>query len=482
MSRNGGRKGENFESFYQSTPRVDADIGPLTLCPESGAGHRAVAMTLPANPTLLPSKGTNLRTNGELPQNLINEARVNLQSHVSDFFQQIAVAASPEDMMEADPVVPLTKSRIYSQNCDIRRAAKFSADFCRTPHLPKLAKITKLHSRCRTPYHTKAPGPNRSEFKVKELLSVEQTPLITRLTHLKLDQDLARIENVDNTVTEVLHKEQEGHATVAGKSVAEILASDALERCIGRTGRPNPVEEFEARQEGLSEKEERMENETVDEPGAPHNDSSVSSASQLLEDPSPMSWAVASPLGDLDGQFTLRRQRGIRRKRTGQQRDVAFFEVSRKRAKRRSASLSPKRSPAFRESSPDPGFICEAVNLEVNKFILETDLDASCETRTASLCPSLDDPKTEDRSRKTLCWELESPKSSVMNDDFHTSKSFLTSVSVTPEAPLVATVRRCLKYSPEGDAFRPFSYSSRGSIEVELSTQADHIQVRGKFT
>ncbi|XP_046416485.1 uncharacterized protein LOC124177759 isoform X1 [Neodiprion fabricii] len=515
MSRANGRT-ENFESFYQSTPRVDADIGPLTLGPESVAGRRTVAMTLPANPSLLAAAGTTLRTNAELPQNLMNEARVNLQSHVSDFFQQIAVAASPEDMMEADPVVPLTKSRIYSQNCEIRRV-KLSGDFCRTPHVPKLAKITKLHNRCRTPYHTKAPGTSRSPFKSKDPSTVGQTPLVVRLNHLNLHQDLAvKFENVDNTVTEVLHKEQEASSAVVGKSVAEILASDETERCIAREGRPSPVastnprnslcecgkdrREFVAEPPEMRQKVESpgesMETEEnvyetiedvckIDEPVADHNDSSVSSASQLLEDPSPMSWAAASPL-DFDGQFTLRRQRGIRRKRTGQQRDLqdadsTFFGARRKRAKRRSSSLSPQKSAVpFREASPTR-FICEAVNLEVNKCVLETNLDASCEARTAcigkqSFCPSIEERKTEDSSsRKTLYWDLDSPKSS-MTDDFHSSKSFLTSVSVTPEAPLVATVRRCLKYSPEGEIYQPCS--SRGSIEVELSTQGDHIRVR----
>lgn len=445
MSR-AAKNNENFESFYQSTPRVDADIGPLTLCPDMLGPRRNVAATLPADPNFL---AANVATNSELPQNLMNEAGANLQSHVSDFFQQISHAASPEDMMEADPVVPLCKSRVYSQNCDIRKA-KFSVDFCRTPNIPKLAKIAKLHNRCRTPYHSKAPGP-----KSKEPQTVGQTPLINRLTHLKLDHDLARFENVDNTVTEVLH----GEKAAVAKSVAEILALDPAER-----------------RAVLDNEREVDDNlyETI-EPHTNHNDSTVSSASQLLEDPSPMSWAT----GSSPGEFTLRRQRGIRRKRTGHQRDHQEQDsgVFRKRAKRRSASLSPKKSPSFREGSP-PHEICEAINLEVNKLALETDLDASCQMKVESFCPSFDDPMTEEHSRKTLTWDLDSPKSS-MNDDFHSSKSFLTSVSVTPEAPLVATVRRCLKYSPEGDAERiPYS---RGSIEVELSSHDDHIRVCGKF-
>ncbi|XP_025602970.2 uncharacterized protein LOC105691992 isoform X2 [Athalia rosae] len=541
MSRTTG-KGENFESFYQSTPRVDSDIGPLTLCPESGvAGRKTVAMTLPANPTLLAPNRSGLRTNAELPQNLMNEARVNLQSHLSDFFQQISVAASPEDMMEADPVVPLSKSRIYSQNCDPRKA-KFSVDFCRTPHIPKLAKITKLHNRCRTPYHTKAPGSGRSPFKSKDPFSgVGPTPLIARLTHLKIDQDMARLENVDNAVAEVLHKEQETGNTVLGKSVAEILASDATERSIvrnDRPGLPNPEgypedfvgecerEEKEKEKDGeeeelgneeqkvIGEGAEMKENlyETIQEVRrnslnepvaiiAAHNDSSVLSASQLLEDPSPMSWKAASEASpcEMDGQFTLRRQRAIRRKRTGQQRDLqdvdaSHFVVSRKRAKRRSASLSPKKSVAFQESC-SPVSICEAVNLDVKKIILETDLDAStcdietttsCVTHQPSFCPSSDDVKTGNCSGttsgvgKTLYWEFESPKSASANDDFQSSKSFLTSTSVTPEAPLVATVRRCLKYSPEGslDGYESSTNGSRGSIEVELSSEEDHIRVQ----
>lgn len=90
---------------------------------------------------------------------------------------------------------------------------------------------------------------------------------------------------------------------------------------------------------------------------APHNDSSVSSASQLLENPSPISWAFCSPSSDLDnGEFTLKRQRGIRRKR------VAKNEITDGSCKK------PKR-----EKMP----LIEAINRHVKRHALETDLDSS---------------------------------------------------------------------------------------------------------
>ncbi|XP_011302252.1 uncharacterized protein PsGEF [Fopius arisanus] len=399
------------ESFYQSTPRVDTDIGPLTFNPESLTKYQNVS-TLPTDPAILPVAYQKSFNNNELPQNVMNEARANLQSHVSDFFQQISVAGSPEDVMEANKVPFITKSRLFSRNSES------------TCH-PKLAKITKLHTRLKTPYHTKGKSP----FAVKE------TPLAGKLAHLKLDQD--KFENMDNTVTEVLTNQENNP-----KTVAEILLRDSEERrkVLGRAESPELVE-------------------TMNHEDKPHNDSSVSSASQLLEDPSPMSWAFRSPSNDSDGEFKLRRQRGIRRKRKGN--DKAS---SSKRKRQDSVSPGTKRR-ILELQEP-----VQAVNMHVKRLALETDLDSTFGERT--VCKT--ELSQSNDTGKNL-WELESPKSSLM-DDFPSSKSsLLHSVTETPEAPLVATVRRCLKYSP--DVGTPRGHS-RGSIEIEYNVIGDYIHVR----
>lgn len=189
------QKSADLKSYYQSTPRVDSDIGPLTLFP------RQTSLTLPTDPAvLLRHSAKKFRTNSELPQNIVNEARANLQSHVSDFFQQISMAASPEDVMESG-AVPNARSRLYAPNCEARSI--FSTDFAgRTPCVPKMARITKLHARCRTPYHTKV-GQARSPGKTSDGL---HTPLVGKLSHLRIDQDLLKFENMDNTVTEVINR------------------------------------------------------------------------------------------------------------------------------------------------------------------------------------------------------------------------------------------------------------------------------------
>ena len=191
---------EPTESFYQSTPRVDVDI-PLTLFTDESLKSQT-ASTLPEDQTSpLRTSTRNFPTSfpNELPQNIVNEARSNRQSHVSDFFQKIALAASPEDIMEADSV-PLSKRRFFCQNYE--NAKPISSDFARISCIPKLARITKLHSRCRTPYHTKN-SQGKSPFKNKESL---HTPLAGKLSHLKLEQDFPKFENVDNTVTEVINR------------------------------------------------------------------------------------------------------------------------------------------------------------------------------------------------------------------------------------------------------------------------------------
>lgn len=161
--------------------------------------------------------------------------------------------------------------------------------------------------------------------------------------------------------------------------------------------------------------DERMSDTRAESPA--RNDSSISSASQLLEDPSPVSWAFASPLNDLE--FTLKRQRGIRRKRPRKDADQS---VVGKRAKRTSSSL------------------VEAVNPNVKKLALDER-----------------DPK-DDGKRQS--WDKSMDE---------LQKSLVT----TP--PLIATVRRCLKFSPELP-----SPNCRGSIEIECSLVAERIHVRGE--
>lgn len=175
---------------------MDTDIGPLTFCPVAG-GKYATALTLPTDPTLfMNSRSRNFQSDCELPQNMVNEARANLQSHVSDFFQQISMATSPEDVMEAGSVSH-GKAKVYTQNGEQKMTR-----LVRTPYLPKLAKITKIHTRYRTPYHTKL-AQAISPFKPK---AQTQTPLVGKLSNLTIDQDLPKYENMDNTVTEVLHR------------------------------------------------------------------------------------------------------------------------------------------------------------------------------------------------------------------------------------------------------------------------------------
>ena len=477
------------ESFYQSTPRVDADIGPLTLYPGSASSRCSTALTLPTDPTvlLMSHPKTFHANNNELPQNVVNEARANFQSHVSDFFHQISVAGSPEDVMEAG-AVPLVRTRLYAQKCEAARL-KLSSEYARTPCHPKIAKITKLHTRCKTPYHTKVTATqSRSPVNATKQESFQQTPLAGRLAHLRLDSDLQNYENMDNTVTEVLNREQEANSS--GKTVAEILILDAeerrrvLEESDTRTestlknnddGLSRTISEsIEHIYEAIREKEDEG---FVEESKAPHNDSSVSSASQLLEDPSPMSWAFRSP-SDSEGVFTLRRQRGIRRKR--HKRDTGADKTSISK-KRRSVSLSPSSKRQILETQVPS---IEAVNHHVKKCALETDLDSTFGEVTVSKTMSFSQSGSErckaneTSTTKTNSWELDSPKSSMI-DDFQSSKSFLYSITNTPEAPLVATVRRCLKYSPESE--KTTSYSSRGSIEIRWNVVADSLHLHGKF-
>ncbi|XP_014484792.1 PREDICTED: uncharacterized protein LOC106749639 [Dinoponera quadriceps] len=449
MSQNGVENSSTTESFYQSTPRVDTDIGPLMFCP--AGGKCSTALTLPTDPALfMNSRARNFQSDNELPQNVVNEARANLQSHVSDFFQQISMATSPEDVMEADSM-PLGKPKVCSHSVEQKTR------HVRTPYLPKLAKITKIHARCKTPYHTKL-AQAISPFKQR---TQGQTPLVGKLSSLTIDQDLPKYENMDNTVTEVLHREQE--VNFGSRTVAEILLGDAEERSKileGSCEQQSDTKTMDHTYETIAEQDEAV----AEEESPARNDSSISSASQLLDDPSPVSWAFTSPLNDLEGEFTLKRQRGIRRKR---QRKDGEQSVSGKRAKRTCSLLATDKQDA----------LVEAVNPNVKKLALETDLDSTLDERhvpalKTSFCGA-NDRKEADVSRKTRSsWDLDSPKSSMM-DDLHSPKSF--SVSTTPEVPLIATVRRCLKFSPEGELLRS---NCRGSIEIECSLVAEQIHVR----
>ncbi|XP_058791920.1 uncharacterized protein LOC131664652 [Phymastichus coffea] len=495
-----------IESFYQSTPRVDADIGPLTLFAHPTSSNRrhdrcqarnsSTSLTLPADPQVF--KKTYL-SNSELPQNLVNEARANnLQSHVSDFFQQIAMATSPEDVMQSDSL------------SNRRRYASAREHGSHASCLPRLARITKLNARNKTPYRTITIGDERRRRSGGD--DIRQTPIAGKLLSLKLDQPM--YENTDNTVTEVLNSEQ---ATSAGvRSVAEILLKDSAE--------PSSPSSPQATKES-SEAEEQHADEAADSPldvaKAAHNDSSVSSASQLLENPSPISWAFCSPSSDLDnGEFTLKRQRGIRRKRVPRNNDNNL-DASSKRPKK------------------DKMPLIEAVNRHVKRLALETDLDSlnlvddenpaklrehqTAEkrkeemeiedegeedgvatrkalaksqsksnatqrhntTRHNDTTISQDQPsdsqlpnnkRKDTSSRPNAGWETDSPRSSLL-DSFATTT---TTATCTPEStPLVATVRRCLKYSPETpNSNNSGGIANRGSIEIECQLRDEEFHVK----
>lgn len=178
------------EGFYQSTPRVDADIGPLTLFHPPAANYLS---TLPSEPAL-----QGLPVHQNLPGNL--------QSHVSDFFQQISMATSPEDVMESESLPFASRRRRYP--------VTGPAEHQHTPHLPKLARITKLQARNKTPYHTKvmAEGERRRRRRSRESETTStgttdataaeeevarQTPLAGKLSKLELDGGKALYENMD---------------------------------------------------------------------------------------------------------------------------------------------------------------------------------------------------------------------------------------------------------------------------------------------
>lgn len=260
---------------------------------------------------------------------------------------------------------------------------------------------------------------------------------------------------------------REQEVNFGSKTVAEILLTNAeerskiLEACDKQSDMTDHIYETIPEQDEVAE----------EELSPARNDSSILSVSQLLEDPSPVSWAFASPLNDLEGEFTLKRQRGIRRKRPRKDGDKA---MDGKRAKRTC-------SPSATNENQDT--LIEAVNPNVKKLVLETDLDATLDEKhlpvtKAFFCGDAKNRKEEDVNRKAGFWDLDSPKSS-MTDDLYSTKSFATSVSTTPEVPLVATVRRCLKFSPESEPSTRFNCC--GSIEIECSLVAENIHVRGEF-
>ncbi|KAI4488023.1 hypothetical protein M0804_004871 [Polistes exclamans] len=478
-----------LENFYQGTPRVDADIEPLTFFPNGL--KRSTALTLPTDPTLFLKSRSNKRSfginqsNTELPQNVVNEARVNLQSHVSDFFHQISMATSPEDVMEVESV-PLDKSRTYTQNNNFRM--KLGESNRKKGHFQsKLSKITKINARNRTPYYKKV---------VEAGSPLKQTPLAGKLSNLALDQDLPKFENMDNTVTEVLNREKE--TNFGGKTVAEILFNDIEERkkileIHGTIPTTTEDETFSLEEDHTYEtivecrgEDENIKDENIKDERRTESDSSVSSASQLLEDPSPISWSFTSPTpsNEFEGEFTLKRQRGIRRKRQQRRKEKTVFEG--KRPKRTVDPTSKQVSPKI-ENDDTPRI--EAINPNVKKLTLETDLDSIFEDKQqvegfSNVFPNIVEP--DDRKKagsysgnnvKGNVWELESPKSALTEDN-RSSKSILKPTSDnTPEVPLVATVRRCLKYSPESEPSKS-DIDRRGSIEIEYSFVADHIRVR----
>lgn len=280
--------------------------------------------------------------------------------------------------------------------------------------------------------------------------------------------------NISNESSLWTNREQE--TNFGGKTVAEILLGDIEERkkVLRATNNlkddeaDSNVEDhiYETIVDPTERNDHQMADVTMNMPQDTnsHNDSSILSASQLLENPSPLSWPYRSPCDDLGGEFTLKRQRGIRRKR--HQKDAGGKSEG-KRSKR-SLSLSPSNS--NEQLVQDANTLIEAVNPNVKKLVLETDLDSTLNDNQA-----VAKEKENDVSRKTNYWDLESPKSSL-TDDFQSSKSFVNSINDTPEAPLVATVRRCLKFSPENEIPRT---NGRGSIEIEYSVVGDHILVRG---
>ena len=140
---------------------------------------------------------------------------------------------------------------------------------------------------------------------------------------------------------------------------------------------------------------------------AAHNDSSVSSASQLLENPSPLSWAFCSPPSDFEGEFTLKRQRGIRRKR--QTKDKNGQTLS-KRAKH--------------ERLP----FVEAVNRHVKRLALETDLDSEMmvEDNSGSGSEGIGNEKMEDEEAEERKEEMEVVRDETKEEEGETTKRTVT--------------------------------------------------------
>ncbi|KAF7997743.1 hypothetical protein HCN44_009141 [Aphidius gifuensis] len=447
------------ESFYQSTPRVDTDIGPLTYIPQTIIKNSATGSTLPSDPTILSinyhkkfHSNNNINShnnNNDIPQNIINETRINLQSHVSDFFQQISVAGSPEDVMEAGSV-PFVKSRNYENI-----------------YHSKFTKISKLHSRNKTPYN------NINKIKYNNIsYDIKETPLSRNLANLKINQD-KKYENINNTI------QQETN------TVADILIKDIEERKlvqnskdnnnINRNNRNNNNDNYE---DAMNESHiyesilDNNDNNINNNDDSNHNDSTISSASQLLEDPSPMSWIQNSPINDCDGKFTLRRQRGIRRKRQQKNNDNNNLSTNKKPKIQKNNIISPESCRKILETGLP---IFDDYNKKLNNNYNDID-DLTFGEKNSYKITSSFNSHSKDEITKINMWDLDSPKSSLIDDYQNSKNSFLQSVIETPEAPLIATVRRCLKYSPECDNVNKLQ--TRGSIEIEYNAVSDYIHIR----
>ncbi|CAB0039277.1 unnamed protein product [Trichogramma brassicae] len=554
-----------IDGFYQSTPRVDADIGPLTVYPQhhqsttssssssscsssslaSSLAMTSQAMSSTLMTTTLPVDPQTLLIGSCFPSHH-SQQPMTLQSHVSDFFHQISMATSPEDVMEFD-------SLRFDRNRLAARTTRFASShnhnhhynqhsstskLLHTPHLPKHARSAKLSSRTDTPYHVHARDEDSERRKQQMPL-----PLIHhRNDEMRMEQDEEEEERIYEEIQETPSK---------GKSSGTKLE---------RNNKPN----------NLYEDVDSLRNSTT------------TAASPRLVNcwttrrPRP-GWYSArrrarpTTTTTTTSEFPLRRQRVIRRKRTLPQAS--------------SNNNGPQGSVAKRPKMGEELPLIEAVNRHVKRLALETDLDLSTTIKTSAdegqttmqvddepqaqrkeedaketrpiesgrvderrhgCVIDVDEPEQQQQpqrqqneespitSRKRCPinvvsgshWESPCGKSSSLALMMSAVDSFATPSSSdsersspcsrsgaaaiishhqnqcsTPEAtPLVATVRRCLEYSPEtpseygsgsntlrndeasygsaGGGGNSSSNSNRGSIEVECSSTDDRISVK----
>uniref|UniRef100_A0ABD2XP54 Uncharacterized protein n=1 Tax=Trichogramma kaykai TaxID=54128 RepID=A0ABD2XP54_9HYME len=603
-----------IDGFYQSTPRVDADIGPLTVsypqhqrsttssasssssssssCSSLAMSSRAMSSTLMT--TTLPVDPQTLLIGSCFPsrhqQQQQQQPTMTLQSHVSDFFHQISMATSPEDVMEFEPLR-------LDRNGLAARTTRFAArdQQRRTPRLPKHARSARLSSRTDTPYHLVSARDRDDDSERRKRRMPLPPPLIPHRgndeTRMERDERLDE-ERIYEEIQETPSKGKSSGTKLERNNKPNNLYEDVdslRNRIKNRRPQELPKDALATLDDDEKENQEVSETEhiyeTIDERpvdvvfGArrssvclmrpKHNDSSVSSASQLLDDPSPTTWMVfssppSSPNDDDDddddviGEFPLKRQRVIRRKRTLPQAN---------------SNNSMAKRPKMGEELP----LIEAVNRHVKRLALETDLDLSTtmkqdegqttmqvddepqaqrkeedaketrpiesgrvDERRHGCVIDVDEPQQQQQqqqneespitSRKRCpinvvnggshAWQSPCSKSSSLALMMRAVDSFATPSSSdsersspcsagrtaaaaaaamigshqnqkcsTPEAtPLVATVRRCLEYSPEtpseyGSGSSTLrndeaSYGGRGSIEVECSSADDRISVK----